>query len=122
MQPRGRFSLAAGCGGRIHHPFPDWRPAWDAQCQFRLQCSGSGRVALVDPRAENRRQQAQPRRMKTPTLSEVSDWSKRNRWIWSLLGVLILWALLSAVTNQLSFSSLSGVAISSSFLVLAALG
>jgi ribose transport system permease protein len=60
--------------------------------------------------------------MKTPALSEVSDWTNRNRWIWSLLGVLILWALLSAVTNQLSFSSLSGVAISSSFLVLAALG
>jgi ribose transport system permease protein len=35
---------------------------------------------------------------------------------------LILWGLLSAVTSQLSLSSLSGVAISSSFLVLVALG
>jgi ribose transport system permease protein len=52
----------------------------------------------------------------------LSDWTARNRWIWSLMGVLILWASLSAVTNQLSFSSLSGVAISSSFLVLVALG
>jgi ribose transport system permease protein len=55
-------------------------------------------------------------------LSEMADWTARNRWIWSLLGVLILWGLLSAVTSQLSFSSLSGVAISSSFLVLVALG
>ena len=55
-------------------------------------------------------------------LERISDWSTRHRWIWSVLGVLILWALLSAVTGQLSFSSLSGVAISSSFLVLVALG
>ncbi len=60
--------------------------------------------------------------MKTPGFSEISDWTNRNRWIWSLLGVLILWALLSAVTSQLSLSSLSGVAISSSFLALVALG
>ncbi len=52
----------------------------------------------------------------------VSDWANRNRWIWPLLGILILWALLSAVTSQLSLSSLSGVAISSAFLVLAGLG
>ena len=58
--------------------------------------------------------------MKTLGLPEVSDWTIRNRWIWSLLGVLILWGLLSAVTSQLSLSSLSGVAISSSFLVLVA--
>jgi ribose transport system permease protein len=54
--------------------------------------------------------------------SQLPDWMGRNRWIWSLLGVLILWALLSAVTSQLSVSSLSGVAISSSFLALVALG
>jgi ribose transport system permease protein len=60
--------------------------------------------------------------MKTPGPSEMTDWMARNRWIWSLIGVLILWALLSAITSQLSFSSLSGVAISSSFLVLVALG
>ena len=60
--------------------------------------------------------------MKTIDLAQVSDWANRNRWIWSLLGVLILWALLSAASSQLSLSSLSGVAVSSSFLVLVALG
>jgi ribose transport system permease protein len=50
------------------------------------------------------------------------DWANRNRWIWSLLGVLILWAILSAVTSQLSLSSLSGVAVTGSFLTLVALG
>ena len=29
-----------------------------------------------------------------------ADWANRNRWIWSLLGVLILWAILSAVTSD----------------------
>ena len=60
--------------------------------------------------------------MKTLELSGIADWTNRNRWIWALLGVLILWALLSAASSQLSLSSLSGVAISSSFLVLVALG
>ncbi len=60
--------------------------------------------------------------MKTLGLTDLSGWTASNRWIWSLLGVLILWALLSAVTSQLSFNSLSGVAISSSFLILVAIG
>ena len=55
-------------------------------------------------------------------MSAIFDWAGRNRWIWSLCGVLLLWALLSFVTSQFSLSSLSGVAISSSFLVLVALG
>jgi ribose transport system permease protein len=50
------------------------------------------------------------------------DWANRNRWIWSVLGVLILWGILSAVTSQLSLSSLSGVAVTGSFLTLVALG
>jgi ribose transport system permease protein len=50
------------------------------------------------------------------------DWAGRNRWIWSLLGVLILWALLSVLTSQFSLDSLSGVAVSSSFLAFVALG
>jgi ribose transport system permease protein len=50
------------------------------------------------------------------------DWANRNRWIWSLLGVLILWGILSAVSSQLSLSSLSGVAVTGSFLTLVALG
>jgi ribose transport system permease protein len=60
--------------------------------------------------------------MKTLRVSEMSEWISRNRWIWSCVGVLILWGLLSVVTSQFSFSSLSGVAISSSFLILVALG
>ncbi len=60
--------------------------------------------------------------MKTIDVADVSDWTARNRWIWSLLGVVILWAILSAVTSQVSLSSLSGVAITSSFLTLVALG
>ncbi|HEY1944998.1 MAG TPA: ABC transporter permease [Roseiarcus sp.] len=60
--------------------------------------------------------------MKTPEVADLSDWAARNRWIWSMLGVVILWAILSAVTGQLSFSSLSGVAISSSFLAVVAIG
>jgi len=46
----------------------------------------------------------------------------RHRWLWSALGVLILWILLSLMTSQFSLSSLSGVAVSSSFLLLVALG
>lgn len=50
------------------------------------------------------------------------SWLDRNRWIWSLLGVLILWAALSIVTNRFSLHSLSGVAMSASFLTIVALG
>lgn len=50
------------------------------------------------------------------------DWSGRNRWVWSAIGILILWAVLSLVTSQVSLSSLSGVAVSASFLTLIALG
>ena len=49
-------------------------------------------------------------------------WAQRNRWVWALAGVLVLWAILSLVTSRFSLSSLSGVAMSSSFLVIAALG
>lgn len=52
----------------------------------------------------------------------LRDWTQRNRWIWAVLGVMILWAILSLVTSRFSLSSLSGVAVSSSFLVVAALG
>ncbi|TIR63304.1 MAG: ABC transporter permease, partial [Mesorhizobium sp.] len=33
-------------------------------------------------------------------------WAQRNRWIWSAIGVLILWLVLSVVTNRFSLSSL----------------
>ena len=55
-------------------------------------------------------------------LQAFFEWAGRNRWIWSLIGVLILWALLSLLTSQFSLDSLSGVAVSSSFLALVALG
>lgn len=52
----------------------------------------------------------------------MSDWIARNRWIRSCLGVVALWAILSTVTSQFSLSSLSGVAVTGSFLTLVALG
>lgn len=52
----------------------------------------------------------------------IREWTQRNRWVWALAGVLLLWAILSLVTSRFSLSSLTGVAMSSSFLVIAALG
>lgn len=46
----------------------------------------------------------------------------RHRWVWSAGAVLLLWAILSVVTSSFSLQSLSGVAISASFLLIAALG
>lgn len=55
-------------------------------------------------------------------MSRVSHWIAQNRWLWSALCVLALWAILSLVTSQFSLSSLSGVARSSAFLALVAMG
>jgi ribose transport system permease protein len=52
----------------------------------------------------------------------VSRFVERNRWVWSLLAVLLLWAILSVVTSRFSLQSLSGVAISASFLTIVGLG
>ncbi|HSI41347.1 MAG TPA: ABC transporter permease [Xanthobacteraceae bacterium] len=52
----------------------------------------------------------------------MTDWLERNRWVWAGLGVLLLWAILSVTTGRFSLHSLSGVAVSASFLVLVALG
>jgi hypothetical protein len=52
----------------------------------------------------------------------LADWAGRNRWIWPAVGVLVLWAVLSIVTSRFSLQSLSGVAMSSSFLLLVGLG
>ena len=60
--------------------------------------------------------------MKPALASSLLEWTAHNRWIWACVGVMMLWAILSVVTSQFSLSSLSGVAISSSFLVLVALG
>lgn len=52
----------------------------------------------------------------------VPEWLEKNRWVWALFGVLILWAALSIVTNRFSLHSLSGIAMSASFLVIVGLG
>lgn len=52
----------------------------------------------------------------------LTEWLERNRWVWSFLGVLVLWAILSIATSRFSLHSLSGVAASASFLVIVALG
>lgn len=48
--------------------------------------------------------------------------TRTNRWIWPLIGILILWAVLAGLTARFSLHSLSGVAVSASFLLLPALG
>jgi len=55
-------------------------------------------------------------------MQNLSLWIDRNRWIWSLIGVLVLWGVLSLLTDRVSVHSLSGVVTTASFLVLAALG
>ncbi|MDF2999071.1 MAG: inner-rane translocator [Xanthobacteraceae bacterium] len=52
----------------------------------------------------------------------LTEWLERNRWVWSFLGVLVLWAILSIATSRFSLHSLSGIAASASFLVIVALG
>lgn len=47
---------------------------------------------------------------------------REKRWIWPLLGFLVLWAILTALTARFSLSSLTGVAQSAAFLLLPALG
>ena len=46
----------------------------------------------------------------------------RHRWVWAALGVLVLWATLSLLTERVSLHALSGVAASAAFLLIAALG
>lgn len=52
----------------------------------------------------------------------LAAFTRTNRWIWPLIGILILWAVLAALTQRISLHSLSGVAVSASFLLLPALG
>ncbi|MEM5318417.1 ABC transporter permease [Paraburkholderia sp. JHI869] len=54
--------------------------------------------------------------------ARLTEWSARNRWIWAAAAVFLLWFALSLVTSSFSLNSLSGVAVSSSFLALCALG
>ena len=52
----------------------------------------------------------------------ILSWMRDNRWSFSLLGVLALWALLSVMTSHFNLNSLSGVASSASFLMIVAIG
>jgi ribose transport system permease protein len=52
----------------------------------------------------------------------MNDLVARHRWIWAALGVLVLWGCLSLLTERVSLHSLSGVAASAAFLLIAALG
>ena len=56
------------------------------------------------------------------TITFCRMWAQHNRWIWAGLGVVILWFILSVVTNRFSLSSMSGIVLSASFLTLVALG
>lgn len=57
-----------------------------------------------------------------PAASSLSQWIETRRWVWSLIGILILWLVLSVLTSRLSVQSLSGVAASAAFLLFPALG
>ena len=55
-------------------------------------------------------------------LNALGDWAQANRWIWSAVGVLLIWAMLSLLTNRFSLQSLTGVLTSASFLTIVGLG
>lgn len=50
------------------------------------------------------------------------SWLRGHRWAFAAIGVLLLWIALSITTAQFSLNSLSGVAISASFLTIVAIG
>lgn len=52
----------------------------------------------------------------------LMQFTTKHRWVWACAGTLLLWVALSLVTGHFSLSSLSGMAMSVSFLSLAALG
>ncbi len=49
-------------------------------------------------------------------------WLRTHRWAFAGVGVLVLWAMLSVATARFSLNSLSGVAVSASFLAVVAIG
>lgn len=55
-------------------------------------------------------------------LASVNRFTAERRWIWPLVGIAVLWALLAGMTDRFSLHSLAGVAVSASFLLLPALG
>ncbi|WEJ35023.1 ABC transporter permease [Devosia sp. SD17-2] len=55
-------------------------------------------------------------------MDALRSFVRTNRWVWSALAVMLLWIVLAAVTGRWSLASLSGIALSASFLALAGLG
>jgi ribose transport system permease protein len=55
-------------------------------------------------------------------MERFSRYVRSNRWIWSALAAVLLWLALALVTGRWSLSSLSGIALSASFLALIGLG
>lgn len=55
-------------------------------------------------------------------LERISLFTAERRWIWPLLGILILWLILAGLTDRFSLYNLTGVATSASFLLFPALG
>ncbi len=50
------------------------------------------------------------------------NWMRRRRWIWSAVGIVLLWLALSITTARFSLQNLSGVVSSAAFLAVVALG
>ncbi len=55
-------------------------------------------------------------------MKRLHDYAQANRWIWTALGVVILWVILSLVSGRWSVASLSGIVLSASFLTVISLG
>jgi ribose transport system permease protein len=55
-------------------------------------------------------------------MERISRYLRANRWVWSAIAVVMLWFALAVVTGRWSFSSLSGIVLSASFLALIGLG
>jgi len=49
-------------------------------------------------------------------------YAQENRWVWTAIGVALLWVILSSVSGRWSLSSLSGIVLSASFLTVVGLG
>ena len=49
-------------------------------------------------------------------------WAQAHRWVWSAVGLIVVWIVLSIVTNRFSVASLSGILLSASFLSIVGLG
>ncbi|AYG63252.1 ABC transporter permease [Rhizobium jaguaris] len=55
-------------------------------------------------------------------MNRLNTFAQKNRWVWSVLAVVILWIVLSSATGRFSISNLSGIVLSASFLTLIGLG